>query len=288
MDYLISSTRKKNTSADDRYTFIEIIGEGCYSKIWKATDNMSGKTVAIKEISKRMTSWKRFSKELKFGRKLSGHTNIVTTHNLAYETKSAYLLVQDFAKGGDLCSAIMLQGQIKEATCKTNFFQICSAVKHMHEHNLVHLDIKPDNVLLKDFSGSVVELVDFGLAERTGKKLRGACGTLSYMAPEALDADGLSVTKLTAKPSLDVWSLGVLLYSMLTGEYPWMQAVLSDQDFSKFCRWQVGVSHSPPEGWKRFTPQLCQLLRTLFAVDPRCRCKVQDIFSYFDKKWLIG
>lgn len=279
---------KRNTvnTVDNKYTFLHVIGSGCYSTIWKAIDNTMRKTVAIKEISKRETSWKRFSKELKYGKQLSGHPNIGTIHSSSYKTKSAYLLVQDFAHGGDLCSEIVSQGRIKEATCKLYFFQICSAVQHMHDHNLVHLDIKPDNVLLQDSS---VKLADFGLTERVGKKLDGACGTLSYMAPETFDVDGFPVTKLTVKPSLDMWSLGVLLFSMLTGEYPWMQGVPGDPDFSKFCHWQlkVEVTNSPPPvGWRHFTPELRGLLRTLFAVNPKHRCKVQDVFCYFDKKWL--
>lgn len=279
---------KRSTAVCDRFTFIQVVGRGCYSKVWKATDNTTGKTVAIKEVNKCMTSWKRFYKELKFGNKLSGHPNVGSTHSSAYESKSSYLLVQDFSDGGDLCSVILSQGQLKEAVCKRYFLQICSAVEHMHNHHLVHLDIKPDNVLLKDPEGSSVELVDFGLTERIGKKLGAAHGTLSYMAPEAFDMDGVPVTRLTAKPSLDMWSLGVLLFGMLTGDYPWMQAVLSDQDFSEFSRWQVGVVHLPPKGWRHFTPQLCELLRTLFALNPRCRCKVQDAFCYFDEKWLIS
>jgi serine/threonine protein kinase len=248
-------------------------------------DKFTGIIVAIKEISKRGTSWKRFLKELDYGRKLAGHPNIITTHSEAYKTKSAYLLVQDYADGGDLCSVVVSQGKIKEETCKSYFFQICSAVKHMHDLNLVHLDLKPDNILLKD---STVKLADFGLAERIGKKLKGACGSLSYMAPETFDTNGLPVAALTARSSLDMWSLGVLLFSMLVGLYPWMQASLKDPDFSGFCRWQVGATHSCPVEWQHITPELSQLLQSLFAVNPQHRCRVQEVFNYmyFDKKWL--
>ena len=282
---ITAASKPNRNTMDHLYTFIRVVSSGCYSKIWKAVDNSTGKMMAIKEISKRETSWRRFSKEFKYSKKLSKHPNISTTHSSAYETESAYLLVQDFAHGGDLCSVLVSQGQLKEARCKSYFFQICSAVKHMHSHNLVHLDIKPDNILLKDRSNSVV-LADFGLTERVGKKLNGACGTLSYMAPETFDTDGVPVTTLTAKLSLDMWSLGVVLFSMLTGIYPWVQAVLDDPDFSEFCHWQVGVTHLPPAEWRHFTPELSQLLQTLLAVNPKQRCKVNDIFCYFDKKWL--
>lgn len=156
----------------------------------------------------------------------------------------------------------------------------------MHDRNLVHLDIKPDNILLRDFSSVV--LADFGLTERVGKKLSQGCGTLAYMAPEAFNVNGLPVARVTAKHSLDMWSLGVLLFSMLTGEIPWGLAVLSDLDFFQFYRWQMGMTHPIPVVWRdfNFTPELRGLLRVLFAVNPKHRCKIQDVFCYFDKKWL--
>lgn len=277
------------SAVTDQYTFLEVVGKGCFSRVWKARDNTTGRTVAIKEVSRHSTSWKRVSKELKFGKRLSGHPNICTMHSSVYRTKSAYLLVQDFGGGGDLCSAVLSRKKLKENVCKRYFREICSAVEHVHNNNLVHLDIKPDNILLKDPEGSSVFLVDFGLTERAGKKLSQASGTVPYMAPEAFDIDGMPAKGLIVKPSLDMWSLGVLLYSMLTGDYPWLQAVLTDPDFSEFCHWQVAIGAilSPPQDWQHFAPQLHKLLRTLFAVNPRCRCKVQDLYHYFDEKWLI-
>lgn len=275
------STRTKKVPL--RYTLIEMIGQGNYGNVWKATDNTSGTTVAVKEIHKNATLWRRFHKELKYGKMLGEHTNIVTTHDMLYETRSSYFIAQDLALGGDLCSLITSQDRIKETRARRYFYQICKAVQHMHSLKLVHLDIKPDNILLKDCAGTSVVLIDFGMTEHIGKKLKRACGSVPYMAPETFDFQGLPARGLTVKPSLDMWSLGVLLFCMLTGSFPWMQAMVSDHDYLEFCRWQAGLSLSlSPKEWCELTPLLCCLLKELLAVDPKCRCKIQDVFGHLD------
>lgn len=270
------------------YSFIEVVGKGQYSKVWKATDNVSGETVAIKEIHKHSTTWKHFNKEVKFGQLVTNHPNISTTRNLASgRKKSSYFIVQDFATGGNLCGQIRLHSRIPETTSKRYFHQICSAVQHMHNMNLVHLDIKLDNIVLQDPTGTLVKLLDFGMTERVGKKLNSPHGTIHYMAPEMFDHHDLPVKGLTAKTSLDIWSLGISLFCMVTGRYPWLQATMTDSDYSQYYCWQAGISSSPPEQWMEFTPALSQLLTALLAVKAKHRCDIPHAMSYFDEKWLV-
>ena len=153
----------------------------------------------------------------------------------------------------------------------------------MHSQNLVHLDIKPDNILLKDVAGDSVELVDFGMTERSGKMLKKAHGTLPYMAPEAFDLDGFPKKRLNVRPSLDMWSLGVVLYCMLTRSFPWMKAAMADPDYLEFYRWQVGLSLSPPNDWCKFAPKHCRLLKRLLTVNPSSRCNIHEVFYYLEK-----
>ena len=262
------------------YTFSKVIGRGNYSRIWKATDNRSNRTVAVKEIHKCITSEKRFHKELRYGKLLRGHSNINTIHGLLRETDSAYFMVLEYASGGDLCKYVASRGRLEEDDTRLYFRQICTAIQHMHRLHLVHLDIKSDNILLKTTESHHVELVDFGMTERLGKKLKVACGTLPYMAPEMFDLHGLPVRGLRVRRSFDMWSLGVVLYSMATGNFPWMQAILTDPDYAEFYRWQVEQSQSTPEDWCELSPELATLLRALLAVEPRNRCKIHQVFDY--------
>ena len=88
------------TSLDERYTFIKPAGKGTYGTTWIAEDKTNGRNVAIKAISKDTTTRSCFKKELKYGKHLSKHSHIITTHD------TAYVMVQDFARGGDLFDAI--------------------------------------------------------------------------------------------------------------------------------------------------------------------------------------
>lgn len=258
------------------FHFISALGKGRYSSVWKAKDSKTEEVVAVKMIAKEHTSRRGYKRELKFSKTLGKHVNFGAVWKRARETDTHYLLIQEFAVGGDLCDYIMLHGKVEESPAKCYFSQIRSAIQHMHSLDMVHLDIKPDNILLKDTYSCSVVLTDFGLTRRTGKKLSVACGTMPYMAPENFNENNnLPICHLVVKPSLDVWSLGVVLLCMLTGTHPWGQAVKSDLDYLEFYQWQTEEPSCslPPQGWEEFSPSLCGLLEGLLAIDPKRRCK---------------
>ena len=141
-------------SPDKRYTFLKPLGQGSYGTAWLAEDTVTGKLLVFKEINKACSSVTDFKRELRYSKYLSRHPNIITTHNTAYETQSSYLMVQDYASGGDLFDAIEPEVGLKESTAKKYLGQICRAVEFMHSKNLVHSDIKPENIVLADKEGS--------------------------------------------------------------------------------------------------------------------------------------
>ena len=113
-------------SIDERYTFVKQLGHGGYGTTWMAVDNVTGKTLVLKEISKAKTSRSDFKRELHYSKSLSKHPNIITTHNAAHETKTSYVSVQDCASGGDLFDVIEPEMGLKESTAKLYLGQICS------------------------------------------------------------------------------------------------------------------------------------------------------------------
>ena len=175
-------------------------------------------------------------------------------------------MVQEYLSGGDLCAQLQALSHRNDRALAI-FAQIVDAVAHVHSHGFVHNDIKADNILLtKD---GVPKLSDFGLACTIGTPLDGA-GTTKFMAPELLTDHGKK-EGVPADPSHDVWSLGVLLYTMLTGRFPWLRAVSTDEHFvflqaTRFEDVDVKVSER----------NVCRfiIMSSYYRLTPRCSCCV--------------
>ena len=236
----------KELSLQEHFTFVKQIGQGGYGTIWIVDDAVTGKRLALKEISKATTNRTEFKRELWISKYLSKHPNIINTHS-AYETNTSYFAVQDYALGGDLFDVIEQNAGLKESTTKLYLGQICRAVEFMHSKNLVHRDIKPENIVLTDRIGSVAQLIDFGLTLGAGTNIKAVAGTVSYLAPEICCPP--TTAGFIVDPSSDVWSVGILLFCMLTGGYPWEQATLSDPDY--YSRSACTVQEDACHGFSR-------------------------------------
>ena len=272
----------KEVSLEERFTFVKQIGQGGYGTIWIVDDAVTGKRLALKEISKATTNRTEFKRELWISKYLSKHPNIIKTHN-AYETKTSYVSVQDYAVGGDLFDVVERNSELKESRAKLYLGQICRAVEFMHSKNLVHRDIKLENVVLADRSGSVAQLIDFGLTLGAGTHIEAVSGTMSYLAPEICSPPRTG--GFVVDPSSDVWSVGILLFCMLTGGYPWEQATLSDPDYYEFVEWQCGISTEPPNEWRYFSPDLLSLFKKMLAMESSERCTISEVYKYLNCSW---
>ena len=280
----MATETQRTGNLDERYTFIKQAGQGTYGTTWIAEDKTTGNLIAIKAISKSNTRRCDFKRELKYGRYLANHPNIISTYNCAYETKSSYVMVQEYAQGGDLFDAIKPEVGLMESKAKEYLHQITSAVEYMHSKKLVHRDIKPENIVLGDKEGSFVQLIDFGMTLRTGTHVPKVCGSIPYTPPEICNAS--DEVGFIAEPSCDVWSVGVLLFCMLTGSFPWEQATLSDPNYYEFVQWQNGITIKPPRMWRKFTPRLLKLFNKLLAMNVEERCEIGEVYKYLDDQWL--
>ncbi len=272
-----------NPSLDERYTFLKQAGKGTYGTTWIAEDKTTGETVAIKAIGKTHTRRNDFKREFKYSKSVSKHPNIITTHDTAFETQTSYVMVQDFAEGGDLFDAIEPEVGLPEHKARKYIYQIAKAVDYIHSQNLVHRDIKPENIVLGDRKGTFVQMIDFGMALRSGTHVSRVSGSIPYTAPEICNAS--DETGFFVESSCDVWSVGVLLFCMLTGSFPWEQATLSDPNYLEFVQWQSGVTIKPPRMWQQFSPKLLSLFNRLLAMDPLDRCDIREIFKFVNEPW---
>lgn len=200
-----------------RYRIIEELGKGGMGKVYKVQDTKINEKIALKlikpEIAMDKKTIERFSNELKFARKIR-HKNICQMFDLG-EERGAHFITMEFVEGQDLKKLIRQTGQLAIGTTISISEQVCDGLIEAHKSGVVHRDLKPSNIMI-DTDGNA-RIMDFGIARSVeGKGITGAgvmIGTPEYMSPEQVE--GKEVDQRS-----DVYSLGVILYEMVTGQVP--------------------------------------------------------------------
>lgn len=201
----------------NRYKIIKKLGQGGMGEVYKATDTILDRVVAVKvvysNLLKKQEFLQRFLREAKITASLD-HINIVKVFDLLIDNNN-YYLIMEFIDGISLRNYIENRKQIDIINELNLFLQILDGVEYAHNKNIVHRDLKPENIMLaKD---GIIKITDFGLAFALGSHSLTnpgtLMGTLGYLSPE--QAQGLDVDFLT-----DIYSLGVILYELLTNNLP--------------------------------------------------------------------
>jgi len=205
------------TLLGDRYEILEIIGEGGMAIVYKARDITLDRVVAIKvlkdEFDNDPSFVERFKIEALAAAKLS-HPNIVNIYDVGQQNNKHYI-VMEYVEGKTLQETISSQGLMPVTKAVDIAAMICDGLQAAHEKGIIHRDVKPHNILITN--SGIVKVADFGIAQAISKKtltFNGhIVGTVHYIAPE--QAKGETVT-----PATDIYSLGCVLYEMLTGIVP--------------------------------------------------------------------
>ncbi|HEV2196759.1 MAG TPA: tetratricopeptide repeat protein [Candidatus Acidoferrum sp.] len=202
-----------------RYHILALLGTGGMGKVYKAHDKELDRTVAIKvmraDLMTEPIALQRFKQELLLASKIS-HPNILRIHDLG-EFDGVKFISMAFVEGGDLNHLLKKEGRLPPARAIRIMEQLCGALDAAHAANVVHRDLKPQNILLD--GDDHVYVSDFGLAKTleanlTGMTRSGAVlGTPLYMAPEQFEGKSLD-------HRVDLYALGLILYEMLTGVLP--------------------------------------------------------------------
>uniref|UniRef100_A0A3B3Y470 Serine/threonine-protein kinase n=1 Tax=Poecilia mexicana TaxID=48701 RepID=A0A3B3Y470_9TELE len=250
----------------------EVLGSGQFGIVYGGKHRKSGRDVAIKIIDKLRFPTKQESQlrnEVAILQSLH-HPGVVNLECM-FETPERVFVVMEKLHG-DMLEMILSseKGRLPERITKFLVTQILVALRHLHFKNIVHCDLKPENVLLASAdSFPQVKLCDFGFARIIGEKSfrRSVVGTPAYLAPEVLRNKGYN-------RSLDMWSVGVIIYVSLSGTFPFNE----DEDINDQI--QNAAFMYPPHPWKKVSQEAIDLINNLLQVKMRKRYSVDKTLSH--------
>ncbi|KAJ3136970.1 hypothetical protein HK101_003958, partial [Irineochytrium annulatum] len=205
----------------EKYKILKKLGEGTYGLVREAIYIPTGQVYAMKSIRKnKMANNQKalqvVEREMHILQGLEPHRNVISMFEF-FETKDKYYMVFELATGGELFDRIAQRGKFTERDAADIVFEILDGLSYLHAHGIVHRDLKPENILYKSKDPlSDIVIADFGVANvvNEDEMLRTLCGSPAYAAPEVIRRTG------HGRPA-DVWSVGVIAFTLLMGYGPW-------------------------------------------------------------------
>ncbi|CAI2183760.1 7685_t:CDS:2 [Funneliformis geosporum] len=274
-----SSVRRGNMFGP--YLLLQTLGEGEFGKVKLGMHVDTGEEVAIKLIRKESVDTpSRLTKiEREIG-VLRGvmHPNIVKLYDV-FETDRYIGIIMEYASGGELFDHILAHRYLKERDACRLFAQLISGVNYLHQKNIVHRDLKLENLLL-DRNRNII-ITDFGFANQFNgvhdDLMATSCGSPCYAAPELVISEGLYVGS-----AVDIWSCGVILYAMLSGYLPFDDDP-QNPDGDNINLLYKYIINTPLVFPDYVSPDARDLLRKMLVPDPAKRCDMKIIMSH---RWL--
>ncbi len=209
----VEGTRRQ---LNKQYKFGRVLGEGSFAVVRQATDKATKRKYAVKQISKKLSDAWSLKNEVDVMREIGEHVNLVSLRGV-FDSEETLYLVMDLVEGGELFDRIIDEGELSEREASRLFREAVQGINHMHLKRIVHLDIKPENLLLTSHSKAAdVKLADFGLAVKLQTPNDKCCdwvGTPAYWPPEMVKKEPFDC-------AVDIWALGCVLYIMLCGTHP--------------------------------------------------------------------
>ena len=267
--YTNSNTKLIKVKLDD-FSFIRLIGVGSYGNVYVARKKSNNKLYAVKVLNK-----SQFCNNVKQKNNIKTERTILEKLdypflmklNYAFQTKNALYLITQFMPGGELNYHIYKKNNYFEEE-KVKFYaaEIILGLNYLHQNNCIYRDLKPENVLI-DKDGHI-KLTDFGLSklcEDYSCKTKTLCGTPEYLAPEILFAKNYGI-------EVDWWSLGVIIYEMLSGYLPFK--ILRGERISK------KVYEKKIKMFSHFTNPAKDLIKKLLVINPEKRIGFNQIKNH--------
>ncbi len=246
-----------------KYDILEEIGKGGFATVYRARDRDLDREVALKVLDRTLMGnpvWVRYFREEARAIAKFSHPRIVTIHDIG-EIEGSLFIVMELIEGGSLAELLKRRGPFSWERVVEIMVQIADALDYAHSHDVVHGDLKPDNVLVSPETGAV--LADFGFARIfssvTLPLSDGVVGTPEYMAPEVWDNKKVG-------PEADIYAMGCILYEMVTGE-----VLFSGKSVPAVMRAHFKPRAFPETWTEGVPPGLTEVLERALAIDPAQR-----------------
>ncbi|KAE8739837.1 hypothetical protein FOCC_FOCC014660 [Frankliniella occidentalis] len=253
-----------------------VSARGKFAAVRKCTHRVTSVEYAAKFIRKRRRSMDQRQEILHevavlrlAGR--AGSARIVRLHEV-YETPQEIAIVLELAAGGELQRVVDLQDGLQEVEAVQVMRQVLEGLIFLHDHNIAHLDLKPQNMLLTgNYPECDIKLCDFGISRviRSGIEVREILGTPDYVAPEVLSYEPISL-------ATDIWSVGVLAYVLLSGYSPFA----GDTKQETFCNISQCTLNFPEELFEGVSEDARDFIRTTLQTDPGCRLSARQCLEH--------
>ena len=288
----ITDYYKKNHSYPatniDFYKYGRLIGQGAFGKVNLGLNVLTGRVVAIKSFNKKNLdspnneNMKKIIYETNLMRKLN-HPNITKILEM-FEDEKYILIIMEYINGGNLFSFVKKRRKLTEKISKFLFKQIILGIKHIHSQNIVHRDVKLENILID--LNNTIKICDFGIGRILSSPdefIHDQCGTPMYMAPEIL-----SCSKEIGYKGfpVDIWSAGIALYIMLSGSLPFSvknendSLIEGNNNKKKNMALRKAIINSEPKKIEKISDEARDLLHGLLNKDPNKRLTCDEILKH--------
>lgn len=250
------------------YQLRETLGRGSFSIVKLAIDENTGKRYACKIVPKKrlieQNMEAQFEHEVRILQKLK-HPHIATLEDILKDTLNYYLILE-LCSTGSLYDYIVNHKRISEQDAKYLFKQIAKTLEYLHTNNVTHRDIKPENILID--KNLTVKFIDFGFSEiqPNNSLLETQCGSFSYVSPQCLKGDKYDGFEN------DIWSAGVVLYTMVNGQLPWSG--------SNIKQLRNQIIHADYYLSAHFSEELQDLIKGMLQPDTEKRYRIDTIVNH--------
>lgn len=260
---------------EDLYEWQHEVGKGKFGSVYKCVEKATGKHWAAKILKCREADKGKVRLEIEVMNQLK-HPKILMLWD-AFEAPRKMILVMEYVGGGELFERVLDEGfDLTERDCIQFMRQICDAVNYMHTRNILHLDLKPENVLCVKNESNKIKIIDFGLARfyKPGESTRVLFGTPEFIAPEVVNYEEIGF-------KTDMWSVGVICYVLLTGLSPFM----GDNDAETLSNVTVGDFDFEDDSFDGISEDAKDFIDHLLVKDKRKRLSAQQSLEH---PWLAS
>jgi calcium-dependent protein kinase len=278
-----------NSKPEDNYKIVNKLGKGSFGSVYKVKHKISGEIRAMKIIKNTSVDDKvgvdnvKFLKEIQVLKELE-HPNIIKIFEYYVDNKNHYI-ISELLTGGELYETIIKCHKFNEKTAAFIMKQILSALNYLHSKGIVHRDIKPENILVQNIDKKenldeiYIKLIDFGASNffKENEILKLKVGSPYYIAPEVLNKN--------YNEKCDIWSAGVVLYVMLTGNFPFVGQT-SQKLFENI---KTGKYKADGKEWEAISKEAKELIAKMLELDKNKRisaseCLKSEFLSILDTK----